>query len=388
MADPKPPRPPPGSSLLFLREEEIRAAQDLLFFAYRDFTNAADVILEELGLGRAHHRALHFIGRNPGMTVTELLAILRITKQSLARVLSALVEQGYVAQAQGRADRRQRLLTLTPAGRGAGAAAVRAPARAPGGGLPRRRRAVGGGVPPGDARHHGRGRARLHRPRRRRGAGRAEALSGGTDGRGRWRTKRRSWWWTTTPACAALLQRYLAENGFRVTTAASAAEAREKLRFLQPDLMVLDVMMPGESGLELTESLRRDNADVPVLLLTARGAPEDRIAGFEAGADDYLPKPFEPQGTAAAHPRACCAARRAAAAVRTPPAGPLPLGAAGVRPGARRAARAGGPDPADRRRGGAADRAGAQAERGAVARGHRRRRSAWTRPASGRSTCR
>jgi DNA-binding MarR family transcriptional regulator len=105
-----------GSNLLFLREEEIRAAQDLLFFAYRDFTNAADVILEELGLGRAHHRALHFIGRNPGLPVSDLLGILRITKQSLARVLSELVDRGYVAQNQGRADRRQRLLTLTPAG--------------------------------------------------------------------------------------------------------------------------------------------------------------------------------------------------------------------------------------------------------------------------------
>src|SRR3954465_5867032 len=97
-------------------EEEIRAAQDLLFFAYRDFTNAADVILVELGLGRAHHRALHFIGRNPGITVSDLLAILRITKQSLARVLSVLMEQGYVAQSPGRSDRRQRLLSLTQAG--------------------------------------------------------------------------------------------------------------------------------------------------------------------------------------------------------------------------------------------------------------------------------
>ena len=94
----------------------MRMAQDLLFFAYRDFTNAADVILEELGLGRAHHRALHFIGRNPGITVSDLLCILRITKQSLARVLNVLMEQGYVAQASGRADRRQRLLTLTAAG--------------------------------------------------------------------------------------------------------------------------------------------------------------------------------------------------------------------------------------------------------------------------------
>jgi DNA-binding MarR family transcriptional regulator len=108
--------PGAGSNLLFLREEEIRLAQDLLFFAYRDFTNAADVILEELGFGRAHHRVLHFVGRSPGITVSDLLAILRITKQSLSRVLSVLLEQGYVAQTPGRADRRQRLLTLTPTG--------------------------------------------------------------------------------------------------------------------------------------------------------------------------------------------------------------------------------------------------------------------------------
>jgi DNA-binding MarR family transcriptional regulator len=95
---------------------EIRLAQDLLFFAYRDFTNAADMILEELGLGRAHHRAMHFIGRHPGITVTELLSILRITKQSLARVLSELIDRGYVAQTPGVGDRRQRLLHLTGAG--------------------------------------------------------------------------------------------------------------------------------------------------------------------------------------------------------------------------------------------------------------------------------
>jgi len=97
-------------------ETDMRMAQDLLFFAYRDFTNAADVALAELGLGRAHHRALHFIGRNPGITVSELLGILRITKQSLARVLGTLMQQGYVAQALGSADRRQRLLSLTAAG--------------------------------------------------------------------------------------------------------------------------------------------------------------------------------------------------------------------------------------------------------------------------------
>jgi len=97
-------------------DRTVRLAQDLLFFAYRDFTNAADVLLEELGLGRAHHRVLHFVGRNPGMTVSELLGILRITKQSLARVLGELVALGHIAQAKGGSDRRQRLLTLTETG--------------------------------------------------------------------------------------------------------------------------------------------------------------------------------------------------------------------------------------------------------------------------------
>lgn len=112
----RPVAPQAGSALLFLREEQMRLAQDLMFFAYRDFTAAADVILADLGLGRAHHRALHFIGRDPGMTVGDLLAILRITKQSLARVLTELVAKGYVAQSPGRRDRRQRLLSLTEAG--------------------------------------------------------------------------------------------------------------------------------------------------------------------------------------------------------------------------------------------------------------------------------
>ena len=119
-----------------------------------------------------------------------------------------------------------------------------------------------------------------------------------------------------------LLSRYLAEHGFRVTVAESAAEAREKLRFLKPDLMVLDVMMPGESGLQLAESLHRDKAtDLPVLLLSARGGPDDRVAGFEAGADDYLPKPFDPRELVL---RIRALLRRTAQG--EPSAGPLPLG--------------------------------------------------------------
>jgi DNA-binding MarR family transcriptional regulator len=102
---------------LFLREEELRQGIELLFYGYRDFTGEPDSILAEVGFGRAHHRAIHFINRDPGMTVAALLAILRITKQSLSRVLSQLVEEGYVEQKKGVRDRRQRLLYLTEKGR-------------------------------------------------------------------------------------------------------------------------------------------------------------------------------------------------------------------------------------------------------------------------------
>jgi two-component system phosphate regulon response regulator OmpR len=91
-----------------------------------------------------------------------------------------------------------------------------------------------------------------------------------------------------------LLRQYLGENGFRVTTASDAGEARLRMRGLQFDLLVVDVMMPGESGLELTESLRSVSR-VPILLLTAMGEPGDRISGLEQGADDYMTKPFEPR---------------------------------------------------------------------------------------------
>ncbi|MBK1698923.1 response regulator [Rhodovibrio salinarum] len=92
----------------------------------------------------------------------------------------------------------------------------------------------------------------------------------------------------------ALLQRYLSEQGFRVTTAESAGEARRKLEALTFDLLVLDIMMPGESGLDLTQALRLDSR-VPILLLTAMTETEDRIEGLTRGADDYLSKPFEPR---------------------------------------------------------------------------------------------
>jgi len=107
-----------GSNLLFLRESELRLAQDLLFFGYRDFTAGPDRLLAELNMGRAHHRVLHFVGRAPGITVGDLLGILGITKQSLGRVLQPMIEDGYVTQAAGQVDKRQRLLSLTEKGAG------------------------------------------------------------------------------------------------------------------------------------------------------------------------------------------------------------------------------------------------------------------------------
>ncbi len=97
-------------------DEELRQAIELLFFAYRDFTAEPDSMLARIGLGRAHHRAVYFVGRNPGIAVKDLLAILKITKQSLARVLAQLVRDGYIVRTHSRHDRRMRLLHLTQRG--------------------------------------------------------------------------------------------------------------------------------------------------------------------------------------------------------------------------------------------------------------------------------
>jgi DNA-binding MarR family transcriptional regulator len=114
---------PIATDLLALSEErpgrESEPAWDiieLLFFAYRDFVSDPDEVLAKFGFGRAHHRVLHFVNRNPGMKVAELLDILKITKQSLGRVLKQLVDQGYVLQKEGANDRRQRLLYVTAKG--------------------------------------------------------------------------------------------------------------------------------------------------------------------------------------------------------------------------------------------------------------------------------
>lgn len=105
------------ASPLFLREPEIRRGIELLYFGYSSMIRGADAILDARGLGRAHHRALYFIARQPGLAVSDLLRLLAITKQSLSRVLADLMRMGLVEQTVGTLDRRQRLLQLTDAGR-------------------------------------------------------------------------------------------------------------------------------------------------------------------------------------------------------------------------------------------------------------------------------
>jgi DNA-binding MarR family transcriptional regulator len=105
-----------ADQLLFLTDEQLRQGIELLFFAYRDFTGDPDVVLADRGLGRAHHRAIHFIKRRPGITVAGLLDILQVTKQSLNRVLRQLVNDGLVLSTVGKEDRRERNLHLSEAG--------------------------------------------------------------------------------------------------------------------------------------------------------------------------------------------------------------------------------------------------------------------------------
>src|SRR5258708_1148183 len=111
------PSPQSPAKPLFLPDEDLRQGIELLFFAYRDFTARADAILAKQNMGRAHHRVIYFVGRYPGISVSELLDILAITKQSLSRVLGQLVRENFILHKTATTHRRPRLLTLTDKGR-------------------------------------------------------------------------------------------------------------------------------------------------------------------------------------------------------------------------------------------------------------------------------
>src|SRR5215470_15553670 len=187
---------------LFLRDEELRQGIELMFYAYRDFTFESDQQLKRYQLGRAHHRALYFIGRHPGQTVGHLLSILKVTKQSISRVLKDLLEQEYVEQKSGPRDRRERRLWLTEKG-------VKL-----------------------EKELTDRQSQRFARAYRETGADAVEGF-------------RKVLLGLLDP-----LKSFLSRNGLRVSTAANAEAARQQLDALDFDLIVLDVMMPGQTGLD------------------------------------------------------------------------------------------------------------------------------------------
>ncbi len=290
----------PSGSDRVARAEPIWNVIELLFFAYRDFIGDPDDVLAKLRFGRAHHRVLHFVNRNPGMKVAELLDVLKITKQSLGRVLKQLIQQGYIVQQEGAHDRRQRLLYVTPKGE---ALAMKLA------GLQTTRiaEALSELGPNGHemacrfltAMVNGEHRESVLRFIRSSGPGAPVPI--GTDTRAMSRIT------ATLPDDAPhllvvdddrrirdLLSRFLFAEGYRVTTADTAADARAKLEGLRFDLLILDVMMPGETGFSLARDLRA-YSNVPIIMLTARAEANSRIEGLAIGADDYLGKPFEPK---------------------------------------------------------------------------------------------
>ena len=292
-AEARPPAPRP----IDLRWDII----ELLFFAYRDFVGDADHELEAFGFGRAHHRVLHFVHRYPGLKVADLLDVLRITKQSLGRVLKQLLDEGYIVQKTGNNDRRQRLLFATAKGEalvgklaGLQTDRINRALREYRAG----RRRYGPPVPARDDRsrrsRQGAGNDPRTRQRNRKGI---SVILAATVAR-------------TPPQPADdaphlllvdddrrirdLLSRFLCGEGYRVTTAMSASDARAKLLGLHFDLLILDVMMPGETGFDLARFIRTSSS-VPIIMLTARHEAEARIEGLQIGADDYVAKPFEPR---------------------------------------------------------------------------------------------
>ena len=222
--------------------------------------------LEEFGFGRAHHRVLHFVYRYPGLKVADLLDILRITKQSLGRVLKQLLDQGYMVQKEGANDRRQRLLYVTRKGealamklaglqtaritralRDISPEGARGDQPVPRAMIDRRRPRQGAGFDLRDRQQEAKGvivaqgGPSLQPPRHRRG----------------WPTTPRICWWSTTTAVSAICSRAFCPA--RVTASpprSSAADARAKLLGLHFDLLILDVMMPGETGFDLARFTR------------------------------------------------------------------------------------------------------------------------------------
>ena len=250
--------------LLYLKDDQIKEFIQLLYYAYRETFSDPREILSKKFFGPAHLRALHLIERNPGINLGELIFKLKVTKQSLNRVLRDLIRSKMIKQIQDENDTRKKNLFLDKEGKIFFESVYNTQKK-------RIFNALKNSSSDSVIKFKDvlkkllMENSKLH------------ILVVDDDDRIR-----------------NLLKDYLSENHYIVSTAENAEQAKIKLEYLKFDILILDVMMPGENGYELTRYVK-NKMKVPIILLTAKGEVENRIKGLELGVEDYIGKPFEPK---------------------------------------------------------------------------------------------
>ena len=250
--------------LLYLKDDQIKDFIEQIFYAYRETYSDPKKILKKYSFGTAHHRAIHIIERHKGITISGLLNKLKITKQSLNRVLRDLIKNKSVLIKKGEIDSRQRHIFLNEKGQKLFDEIF----------LEQKKR-IYNALKNSDSDSVIKFKNVLVKLLMNKNI--FHILVVDDDNRIR-----------------ELVKEYLEENHFLVTTAKDALDAKKKIEMVKFDILILDIMMPGESGLSLTKEIKKNNT-TPIILLTAKGETQDRIEGLELGADDYLGKPFEPK---------------------------------------------------------------------------------------------
>ena len=249
--------------LLYLKDEQIKDFIQLLFYAYKETFSDPKEILSKKSFGSAHLRALNLIERNPGINQSDLLFKLKITKQSLNRVLRDLIKSKMIKQEKNDSDTRKKNLYLDKDGKIFFNKIYETQKK-------RIFNALKNSEPDSVIKFK-------------------RVLNKIIDGK----SKTHILVVDDDNRIRELLKEYLEDNNFIVSTSIDSENAKIKLEQFTFDLIVLDVMMPGQSGFDLTKEIKKLN--VPIILLTAKGEVENRITGLELGADDYIGKPFEPK---------------------------------------------------------------------------------------------
>ena len=249
--------------LLYLKDDQIKDFIRLLYYAYRETYSDPKEILSKRFFGPAHLRTLNLIESNPGISLGELIFKLKITKQSINRVLRDLLKSKMIKQIKDDADTRKKKLYLDKEGKIFFEIVYK-----------KQKKRIFNALKNSEPESVIKFKEVLKKLFM---DNLTHILVVDDDNKIR-----------------SLLKEYLNENNFMVTAAQNSDEAKLKLNHFKFDLIVLDVMMPGQNGYELTKEIRKTN-DTPIILLTAKGEVENRIKGLELGADDYIGKPFEPK---------------------------------------------------------------------------------------------